>query len=152
MDLLSHLSDQEMKNYKADIAHRLQHSLAQLKNPFIFYTSTLRKINFTPVFNKIFSLEETWSKRISTSRLNDWVHAVQEVHQPPLVNGKRLKIRYLTQIKTRPPSFVLFCNKPEDLPDSYIRFMEGHLRKTFNLNGIPIRFSLKKGNNPYVKS
>ncbi len=152
IDLLKNLSDREMKEYKADIVHKLENSLSQLKNPVVFYTSALKKTNFDSIFKAIFKLHKAWSYRVPTSKLNDWVGYVQQEHQPPLVGGRRLKMRYLTQIKTRPPTFALFCNKPDELPKSYVRFMENHLRKTFKLDGIPLRLKLKKSDNPYVKN
>ena len=71
-------------------------------------------------------------------------------HPPPAVSGRRIKLRYGAQIKTRPPTFRLFCNRPEDLPGSYLRYLENELRRAFDLPGTPIRLQLKKGENPYA--
>ena len=73
-----------------------------------------------------------------------------EAHPPPLVQGRRLRIRYMTQIKTRPPTFTLFTSRPEDLPVSYVRYLISGLRGEFKLKGIPIRVITRKGNNPYI--
>ena len=94
-------------------------------------------------------VHEIWNKRISTARLNRWLLAVLEENPPPAVAGRRIKIRYMTQAKSRPPHFVLFGNQLEELPTSYERFLVNGLRKTFGLDGVPIRISKRTGDNPY---
>jgi len=93
--------------------------------------------------------DEVWNRRISTALLNRWLEGVLAQHPLPLVKGRALKIRYVSQIKTRPPTFVLSANRPKDVPDSYVRYLENELRKTFKLPGIPLRFHLRGGKNPY---
>jgi GTP-binding protein len=90
-----------------------------------------------------------WNRRISTSRLNRWLEAVLERHPPPAVSGRRIRIRYATQAKARPPHFVVFCSRPEALPDSYTRYLVNDLRDRFDLPGVPLRLSLRAGDNPY---
>jgi GTP-binding protein len=70
-------------------------------------------------------------------------------HPPPIVGGRRVKPRYITQLKSRPPTFVMAGNKLEDLPESYVRFLTNGLRKAFGLKGVPIRWILKKSDNPF---
>ena len=84
-----------------------------------------------------------------TSALNRWLAEVLEKHPLPAVSGRRIRIRYGAQIKSRPPTFMLFCNRPEDLPDSYKRYLENELRRDFNLPGCPIRLLFKKTENPF---
>jgi GTP-binding protein len=72
-------------------------------------------------------------------------------HAPPAAKGRRIKIRYMTQPSARPPTFVAFCSYPQDLPRSYVRYLERSLRDTFGLPGTPIRFNLRKGDNPFVE-
>ncbi len=93
---------------------------------------------------------EVWNRRISTGRLNRWLEGVLAHHPPPAVSGRRLKLRYATQIKTRPPGFVFSCSRPQEMPQSYIRYLTNELRETFDLPGIPIRISLRAGDNPYA--
>ncbi len=93
-----------------------------------------------------------WNTRISTGRLNRWLEHMLEAHPPPLVDGRRLRIRYMTQIKTRPPTFALFGSKPGDLPESYLRYLTSGLRQDFGLFGIPIRMIMRGSDNPYAKS
>lgn len=92
-----------------------------------------------------------WNKRISTGRLNRWLSDVSEAHPPPLVGGRPNKLRYITQIKARPPTFALWCGHPRNLPDSYEKYLMNTLRESFHLSGVPIRIMRRKGENPYVK-
>jgi GTP-binding protein len=91
-----------------------------------------------------------WNIRVPTAQLNRWLEGVVEAHPPPLVSGRRLKLRYATQVKTRPPTFAMFASKPEDLPDAYQRYLVGSLRERFGLAGVPIRLLLRKGTNPFA--
>jgi len=92
----------------------------------------------------------TWNRRIGTPKLNRWLAEIQERYPPPLVAGRRLRLRYMTQANTRPPTFALFSSKPGDLPDSYRRYLVNLMRETFDLPGTPIRVMLRKGNNPFA--
>ena len=92
---------------------------------------------------------EVWSKRVSTGQINRWLEQVLASHPPPAVSGRRIKIRYATQVKARPPLFAVFGNQLEALPDSYVRYMINSLRETFDLPGTPIRLSLRNSDNPY---
>ncbi|HUZ67912.1 MAG TPA: ribosome biogenesis GTPase Der [Beijerinckiaceae bacterium] len=91
-----------------------------------------------------------WNKRISTGKLNRWLEAVIERTPPPAVSGRRIKIRYMTQPKARPPTFVLFGNQLDDLPTSYERFLINGLRETFDFPGVPIRITKKQSQNPFA--
>ncbi|MGO8738052.1 ribosome biogenesis GTPase Der [Rhodoblastus sp.] len=93
---------------------------------------------------------EIWNKRISTGRLNRWLEGALEQNPPPAVAGRRIKIRYVTQPKARPPYFVVFGNQLDQLPESYQRYLINGLRQTFDLPGTPIRVTLKQGDNPYT--
>ena len=92
---------------------------------------------------------QVWSKRVSTAQLNKWLEKVLEVHPPPAISGRRIKIRYATQPKARPPLFALFGNQLDALPDSYQRYLINSLRDTFDMPGTPIRISLRGNDNPY---
>ncbi|MCF3935731.1 ribosome biogenesis GTPase Der [Acuticoccus sp. M5D2P5] len=91
-----------------------------------------------------------WSARISTGRLNRWLEMATQRHPPPAVGGRRIRIRYMTQAKTRPPTFIAFCSRPEVLPASYQRYLMNGIRETFDLPGVPIRLTLRKQDNPYA--
>lgn len=95
---------------------------------------------------------EHWNRRVPTAALNDWLEGVLERHPPPLAANKRsIRLRYVTQPKARPPTVVLFGNRPEDLPTSYLRYLENSFRDHFKLVGTPIRIQTRKGQNPYHK-
>jgi GTP-binding protein len=98
----------------------------------------------------ILHVHEIWNRRISTARLNRWLEGVLDRTPPPAVAGRRIKIRYMTQPKARPPHFVLFGNQLDELAESYQRFLINGLRQTFGLAGVPIRITLKHGENPYA--
>jgi GTPase len=91
-----------------------------------------------------------WNRRISTGRLNRWLEGVLAHHPPPAVGGRRLKIRYMTQVKTRPPGFVLSCSQPQAMPQSYLRYLTNSLREAFDMAGVPIRMMPRASENPYV--
>jgi len=92
-----------------------------------------------------------WNRRIATSRLNQWLAAMTEAHPPPAPGGRRIRLRYITQAKTRPPGFVIKCSKPEELPESYTRYLVNGLRESFDMPGTPIRIFLRDqgDQNPY---
>jgi GTP-binding protein len=91
-----------------------------------------------------------WNSRISTGRLNRWLEGVLAHHPPPAVAGRRLKIKYITQAKTRPPGFVLSCSRPEAMPQSYVRYLVNGLRESFDMPGVPIRMVLRAPENPFA--
>ncbi|MBY0256040.1 MAG: ribosome biogenesis GTPase Der, partial [Methylobacterium sp.] len=97
----------------------------------------------------VISAEETWSTRVSTSRINDWLSEALQRNPPPAVSGRRIKIRYATQVKSRPPHFALFGNQLDGLPKSYTRYLVNGLREAFTLPGTPIRLSLRTSKNPF---
>ena len=94
---------------------------------------------------------DIWSKRVSTGQLNRWFMAAMEAHPPPAVSGRRVKMRFLTQAATRPPTFVTFCTRPEAVPESYRRYLVNSLRERFQLPGVPIRLMLRQKENPFDK-
>ncbi len=99
----------------------------------------------------IFHVHEIWNKRISTARLNRWLETVIAQTPPPAVAGRRIKIRYMTQLRARPPYFILFGNQLDALPASYERFLVNGLRQAFDLPGVPIRISKKASENPFAR-
>ncbi len=98
----------------------------------------------------IASTHETWNRRISTGKLNRWLEGVLAHHPPPAVAGRRLKIKYLTQVKARPPGFVISCSRPDAMPQSYLRYLVNGLRESFDMPGVPIRLMLRAPENPYA--
>ena len=90
-----------------------------------------------------------WTARVKTSDLNAWLHATMGKHPPPAVHGKRIKPRYITQIKARPPTFVMLCSRADDLPESYKRYLVNGIREAFDLHAAPVRLIVKQGKNPF---
>jgi GTP-binding protein len=101
------------------------------------------------LMSAIVQVHEVWNRRIATGKLNRWLAATITETPPPAVSGRRIKIRYMTQPKARPPHFVLFGNQLDELPTSYERFLTNGLREAFALPGVPIRISKRQGDNPY---
>ena len=132
------------------INDRLKISLAQIRGVPVVPISGLYGKGLNRLFDSVQLISSIWQTRISTGRLNRWLEIMLEAHPPPLVQGRRLKIRYMTQIKTKPPTFTLFVSRPKDLPEAYLRYLIGGLRDEFNLWGVPLRMITRKGSNPYA--
>ncbi|MGD9477606.1 UNVERIFIED_ORG: ribosome biogenesis GTPase Der [Roseateles sp. XES5] len=98
----------------------------------------------------VIETDRTWNRRISTAKLNRWLDAQQTQHPPPAVSGRRLKLKYMTQVKARPPGFMISCTRPDALPESYIRYLTNGLRNDFNLPGVPIRIHFRAADNPFA--
>ena len=98
-----------------------------------------------PLMKAMLEVYETWNRRISTAKLNQWLADALETNPPPAVSGRRIKIRYMTQIKARPPHFAIFGNQLDALPKSYSRYLVNRLRESFDLPGVPIRLSHADG-------
>jgi GTPase len=125
--------------------------LAQVRGVACVPLSGLRGKGLDKLMEAVLKAEGVWSERISTSRLNRWLEGVLSHHPPPAVSGRRIKIRYMTQAKSRPPTFVLFGNQLPDLPRAYTRYLVNGLRDTFELPGTPIRLTLRTSDNPYAE-
>ncbi|MBV8168086.1 MAG: ribosome biogenesis GTPase Der [Alphaproteobacteria bacterium] len=135
------------------IRDRLSISLPQVRGIPLITVSALQGRHLEALMKAVFALSETWNRRVGTADMNRWLEGAVAQHPPPLVAGRPLRIRYATQIKTRPPTFALFVSKPQDLPDSYVRYLVNSLRDSFGLDGVPIRTVTRKGSkNPYVKA
>ena len=98
----------------------------------------------------ILSADRAWNRHTSTADLNRFLQAALTRHPPPAVKGRRVRIRYATQPKTRPPTFALFGNQLKSLPDAYLRYLKNALRRKFDLGGAPIRFVMRESKNPYA--
>ena len=133
------------------IYDRLETSLAQVRGVPVIPISGLYGRGLDRLMQTVEDVHRLWNTRISTGRLNRWLEPMLEAHPPPMSQGRRLRIRYMTQVRTRPPTFALFASRPVDLPESYLRYLIGGLRADFSLSGIPVRMLLRKGSeNPYA--
>lgn len=129
---------------------RIEKSLPQARGIPVVTVSALRGDKLDRLLDTVLRTFDTWNSRVSTSKLNNWLSGVTAEHPPPLARGRRVKLRYMTQAKTRPPTFVVFTSIPEALPESYMRYLTNRLREDFKLPGIPIRLHMRKGKNPYA--
>jgi GTP-binding protein len=130
---------------------RLLTSLPQLVGLRVVTLSALSGAGVPKLMPAVMETHEAWNRHIPTPRLNRWLAHVQERHPPPLVSGRRLKLRYMTQANTRPPTFALFASKPGELPETYRRYLVNLLREQFDLPGVPVRMMLRKGKNPFAQ-
>jgi GTP-binding protein len=98
----------------------------------------------------VFKTHADWSSKIKTRDLNDWLAVAVQRHPPPAVNGRRVKPKYMAQTKARPPTFVLFASRADQLPDSYRRYLINSMRESFDLPGVPVRLTVKANANPFA--
>jgi GTP-binding protein len=138
LDLLKHLRE------------RVAQSLPQLQGVSVVPVSGLTGFGLDSLMRAVWAADKVWNRRVATADVNRWLEAVQQRHPPPLVAGRRLRLRYVTQVNIRPPSFALFASRPSELPESYRRYLVNALRRDFDLPGTPIRMMLRKGKNPYA--
>lgn len=129
----------------------LDEGLAQAKGVPLLAVSGRTGKGLDQLIGAAFELREQWSKRVSTGQLNRWFERAVENNPPPAPGGKRIKLRYITQIKTRPPSFVLFGNRTDELPESYRRYLVNGLRRDLGFGTVPVRLTMRSSKNPFDK-
>ena len=125
--------------------------LPQVRGVAVVPLSGLAGDGLDKLMQAVIKAADVWDTRISTSRINDWLSEATQRNPPPAVSGRRIKIRYATQVKSRPPHFALFGNQLNALPKSYQRYLTNSLRESFDLPGTPIRWSLRTSSNPFDK-
>ncbi len=134
----------------AELKKAKERLLPQLSGAPLVPVSALSGLGLDKLMGAVFSVYEAWNKRIPTAELNRWFALTLERHQPPMVAGRRVRLRYITQANARPPSFVIFSPRPEALPESYLRYIANDLKKTFGLGPTPVRLHMRKTRNPYA--
>jgi GTP-binding protein len=146
---------------KWDLIDAPQQALAELRARAERLLPQVRGLRSVPVsaetgrgldklMQAIADTHRVWNRRVSTGRLNRWLEGIVAHHPPPAVAGRRLKVKYITQAKTRPPGFVVSCSRPEAMPQSYVRYLSNSLRDAFDLPGVPIRIALRASDNPFA--
>jgi GTP-binding protein len=135
---------------KRAITDRLERSLAQLHGIPVVTLSALTGAGIDALLPAVRRVYDVWNTRVATGELNRWFEQALERHQAPLVSGRRLKLRYITQAKARPPTFVVFGTRAEQLPEDYQRYLVNSLRESFSLPGTPIRLQLRGTKNPFA--
>ncbi len=142
----------DKKRARQLLADRLQTSLTQVRGIPIVTLSALKGQNLDRFLEAVLGAYDVWNRRVPTAKLNEWLERMTEIHPPPVSQGRRIRLRYATQVKTRPPTFAVFASRPADLPESYMRYLVNGLREAFDLVGTPVRIHLRKGKNPYVSN
>ncbi len=127
----------------------LAEGLAQLRNVPLLTVSAKTGKGIEMVLKVAFELRDAWTKRVPTGELNRWFEAVVDANPPPAPKGKRIKLRYITQVKSRPPSFVVFGNRLEELPESYRRYLLNAMRRDLDLGPVPLRLDFRGRSNPF---
>jgi GTPase len=127
------------------------HWLPQVKGVPVVAVSGLTGAGLDRLMRAVVEAHAVWNRRVGTSALNRWLADVVASHPPPAVSGRRIRLDYVTQPKSRPPSFVLFTSRADAVPDAYRRYLVNSLRESFDLPGTPIRLTLREKTNPYVK-
>jgi GTP-binding protein len=133
-----------------DLRDKLDVSFAQAKGIPVLTFSALTGRGTDRLMPTVLDIHDIWSRRIPTSQLNRWLEAVTERHLPPVISGRRIRLRYMTQAKSRPPSFFINCSKAAELPESYTRYLINGLREDFDMPGVPIRIYLRSSDNPFA--
>ena len=137
--------EEKLRELHAD----LQETLAQLRGVPMVPVSARTGSGLDRLMETVVDIDAVWNRRIPTAALNRWLTGMTERHPPPAISGRRLKLKYLTQSRTRPPTFYLSASRPEALPDSYRRYLVNSLREDFGLAGVPIRLMVRAEKNPY---
>ncbi|AZI36720.1 GTPase Der [Caenibius tardaugens NBRC 16725] len=128
----------------------LEDGLAQVRGLPVFSVSARTGKGLDAMLEAAFALREVWSRRVPTAGLNRWFDDALEANPPPAPGGKRIKLRYITQIKTRPPTFVIFGSRLDDLPESYRRYLVNGIRRELGFGSVPVRLTLRSSKNPYA--
>ncbi|HNQ91504.1 MAG TPA: ribosome biogenesis GTPase Der [Alphaproteobacteria bacterium] len=134
-----------------EIKDILKNSLAQVPDIPLVTLSALREQNLDKLMDAGITAYKTWNKRVSTGKLNRWLEKKTSQYPPPLVSGRPNRLRFMSQINTRPPTFAVWVSKPDDLPDTYKRYLINALRQDYDLGGVPIRILLRKSKNPFAE-
>ena len=131
------------------LSESLETTLTQVRGVPLVPISARDGTGLDALMRAVFDIERLWNARVATPDLNRWLAEITERHPPPLASGRRIRLRYMTQVNIRPPTFAVWISKPADLPKSYLRYLVNGLRDAFGLEGVPIRLMLRKGRNPY---
>jgi GTP-binding protein len=127
----------------------LEEGLAQIKNIPVLTVSAKTGKGIDQLLGAAFELREQWSRRVPTGELNRWFEDAVDANPPPAPGGKRIKLRYITQVKTRPPSFVVFGTRVDQLPESYRRYLLNSMRRELGLGPVPLRLTMRSPKNPF---
>jgi GTP-binding protein len=127
----------------------LLEGLSQLKDVPLLTVSGKTGKGIDQLLGAAFEIRENWSRRVSTGELNRWFERAVDANPPPAPGGKRIKLRYITQVKSRPPSFVVFGTRVDQLPESYRRYLLNSMRRDLKLGAVPLRLTMRAPKNPF---
>jgi len=133
----------------ADLREKTDRLLPQIRGVRAVTVSGQTGDGLDRLMQAVVEADKVWNKRISTAKLNRWLEFQTQGHPPPAVSGRRVKLKYMTQVKARPPGFIISCSRPEALAESYTRYLMNGLRDDFGLTGVPIRISYRGTVNPF---
>ncbi len=141
---------EEKQQVLKDLFSKIEIGLAQVPGVAVIPISAASEKGLDKLMRAIVKAAEVWNRRVPTPQLNRWLQEALARHAPPAPSGRRLKIRYMTQPSTRPPTFVAFCSRPDALPKTYQKYLTNSLRDAFDLPGVPIRLNVRGGDNPFA--
>lgn len=133
-----------------EVKYQLETNLPQVNDVRVTTISALNKLRLDQLMESVLETYDLWNKRISTGKLNRWLHAMEEQHPAPLVNGRQNRLRYMTQIKARPPTFALWVGRADEYPETHKRYLINNLRRDFDVPATPVRFVVRSSKNPYA--
>jgi GTP-binding protein len=140
----------DKKYLREEIEYLIANNLFDLHGLPMIFTTAIHGRGIDSIMSEVISTHARWNRKLSTGELNKWLKEAIENHIPPLAqNGRRIRLKYITQTKQKPPTFTVFANIPEDLPDSYRRYLVNDMRNSLQLDGLPLRVNFKKNENPY---
>lgn len=142
---------EDKKETLANVEYKLTRSLAQVKNVPVVTISALMGKNLGGMMDQLLKIYNVWNRRAATGNLNRWLSAKESQHPPPLISGRPNRLKYIAQIKSRPPTFALWVSQPKKLPKDYKRYIINALREDFDIPGVPIRLLVRTSKNPYGK-
>lgn len=140
----------EPQRVLAELREKAERLLPQVRGIQAVTVSAETGRGLDKLMDAVLRTHKVWNGRVSTGKLNRWLEGILAHHPPPAVAGRRLKIKYVTQAKTRPPGFVVSCSRPDAVPQSYVRYLTNSLREAFDMPGVPIRIALRTSDNPFA--
>lgn len=138
------------KKVLEEFKYGLQAQLAQIKDPPIVTISALNNSNIDMLLETVLRTYNIWNTRIKTAGLNRWLRARESQNPAPLADGRANRLKYMTQVKTRPPTFAIWVSRPDKLPQTHQRYIINGLREDYDIPGVPIRLLIRKSKNPYT--
>jgi GTP-binding protein len=141
---------EDKQQAQRELTNKIAEGLAQVPGVAVVPISAASERGVDKLLKAVLRANEIWNRRVATADLNRWLGEALARHAPPAPSGRRLKIRYMTQPSTRPPTFVAFCSRPDAVPKTYQKYLTNSLRDAFDLPGVPIRLNLRGGDNPFA--